>query len=97
MYCQAKREGFGIVFIEALACGLPVICGNADGSIDAIRNGELGTAINTDDEQELEDCITNHLAQPLTLEKRKHLKDTCLRYFNEQNYIDSLQQMLIND
>ncbi|MEB0260649.1 MULTISPECIES: glycosyltransferase family 4 protein [unclassified Mucilaginibacter] len=93
----SKKEGFGIVFIEALACGLPVICGNSDGSIDAIRNGELGTAINTDDEQELEDCITKHLAQPLTLEKRKHLKDNCLRYFNEQNYIDSLQQMLLND
>ncbi|RYU91627.1 glycosyltransferase family 1 protein [Mucilaginibacter terrigena] len=93
----SKKEGFGIVFIEALACGLPVICGNADGSIDAIRNGELGTAINTDNQQELEDCITNHLKEPLTLKKRRHLKDTCLHYFNEQTYINKLQQMLIDD
>lgn len=93
----SKKEGFGIVFIEALACGLPVICGNADGSIDAIRNGELGTAINTDDQHELENCITQNLTEPLTLEKRRHLKDTCLHYFNEQTYIYTLQQMLIND
>lgn len=93
----SKKEGFGIVFIEALACGLPVVCGNADGSIDAIRNGELGTAINTDNEQELEDCITNLLNEPLTLEKRRHLKDMCLLHFNEQSYINSLQTMLIND
>jgi phosphatidylinositol alpha-1,6-mannosyltransferase len=93
----SKKEGFGIVFIEALACGLPVICGNADGSIDAIRNGELGTAINTDDNNALEDCIAQHLTLPVTLEKRKLLKDKCLQYFNEQTYINTLQKMLTND
>jgi phosphatidylinositol alpha-1,6-mannosyltransferase len=93
----SKKEGFGIVFIEALACGLPVICGNADGSIDAIRNGELGTAINADNETELEDCIASQLSEPLKLTKRKHLKDMCLQYFNEQSYISTLQKMLTND
>nr|WP_067060828.1 glycosyltransferase family 4 protein [Mucilaginibacter sp. L294] len=93
----SKKEGFGIVFIEALACGLPVICGNADGSIDAIRNGELGTAINADNLLELEDCIANQLSEPLKLNKREHLKDMCLQYFNEQNYISTLQKMLTND
>ena len=56
----SKKEGFGIVFIEALACGLPVICGNADGSVDAIRNGELGTAINVNDLDELERTIVTY-------------------------------------
>lgn len=90
----SKKEGFGIVFIEALACGLPVICGNVDGSIDAIRNGELGTAINPDNEIELEDCISHQLSEPLKLKKRKHLKDICLQHFNEQTYISTLQKML---
>jgi phosphatidylinositol alpha-1,6-mannosyltransferase len=93
----SKKEGFGIVFIEALACGLPVICGNADGSIDAIRNGDLGTTINPDNNNELEDCIADHLNTPLTLEKRLHLKTMCLQYFNEQTYIDKLEKMLLND
>lgn len=35
-------EGFGIVFLEALACGTPVLAGNRDGSVDALGNGELG-------------------------------------------------------
>ncbi|WP_454801066.1 glycosyltransferase family 4 protein [Mucilaginibacter phyllosphaerae] len=90
----SRKEGFGIVFIEALACGLPVICGNADGSIDAIRNGELGTAINADDEHELEDCIISHLNAPVSLDRRKYLKDKCLQYFNEETYINTLQNML---
>lgn len=38
-------EGFGIVFLEAAATGLPVIAGNSDGSVDALADGTLGTLI----------------------------------------------------
>jgi phosphatidylinositol alpha-1,6-mannosyltransferase len=90
----SKKEGFGIVFIEALACGLPVICGNSDGSIDAIRNGELGLAIDTDDLNELEQAINNVLETSLSTKKREYLQKQCLHYFNEQVYMDNLQQLL---
>jgi phosphatidyl-myo-inositol dimannoside synthase len=92
----SKKEGFGIVFIEALACGLPVICGNSDGSIDAIRNGELGKAINPDDLTALESAITDNLKTPLTDEIRQYLQSQCLLHFNETNYMISLEK-LIND
>jgi glycosyltransferase involved in cell wall biosynthesis len=92
----SKKEGFGIVFIEALACGLPVICGNADGSTDAIRNGELGTAINVDDLDELAKTITGYLKIPLTVESRTNLQSQCLLHFNEQDYMNHLLS-LIND
>lgn len=35
-------EGFGITFLEALACGTPVLAGNADGSVDAVAGGRFG-------------------------------------------------------
>ena len=90
----SKKEGFGIVFIEALACGLPVICGNADGSVDAIRNGELGKAINPDDGEELQQQIASHLLHPLDINRRKFLQRQCLLYFNEDTYINNLQELL---
>ena len=49
----SQKEGFGIVFIEAMACGLPVIAGNKDGSVDALMNGELGTLVDPDDKNQI--------------------------------------------
>mgnify|MGYP006291698513 FL=1 len=45
----SKGEGFGIVYLEALACGKPVLGGNQDGAIDALCQGELGLLIDPDD------------------------------------------------
>jgi len=90
----SKKEGFGIVFIEALACGLPVISGNADGSIDAIRNGELGRAINADDLEELENAISAFLKAPLTESYRQYLQKQCLQHFNENDYMKSLEKLI---
>ena len=50
-------EGFGIVFLEAAACSLPVIGGNRDGSLDALADGALGRAIDPDDSEALAGAI----------------------------------------
>jgi asparagine synthase (glutamine-hydrolysing) len=53
----SKKEGFGIVFLEALACGVPVIAGNKDGSVDAVLNGEIGVLIDPQDSHQLGEAI----------------------------------------
>jgi len=53
----SKKEGFGIVFIEAMYYGKPVIAGNKDGSVDALDNGKFGLLINPDDKQEITNAI----------------------------------------
>lgn len=45
----SKREGFGIVYLEAMACGKPAIAGNRDGARDALMDGELGVLVDPDD------------------------------------------------
>lgn len=49
----SKKEGFGIVFLEALSFGKPVIAGNKDGSKEALLNGELGILIDPDNIEEI--------------------------------------------
>jgi glycosyltransferase involved in cell wall biosynthesis len=53
----SKREGFGIVYLEALACGKPVLGGNQDGAMDALCHGDLGSLVNPDDVGEIADTI----------------------------------------
>ena len=57
-------EGFGIVFLEAMACGIDVIGGNQDGSIDPLGDGAVGSAIDPDDSEELVSAISAALRKP---------------------------------
>jgi glycosyltransferase involved in cell wall biosynthesis len=41
-YVMPSQEGFGIVYLEALACGVPVLSGDQDGSADPLQDGRLG-------------------------------------------------------
>ena len=42
VYVMPSKEGFGIVYLEAMACGVPVIAGDDDGSADPLQDGRLG-------------------------------------------------------
>lgn len=60
----STKEGFGIVFIEAMYYGIPVIAGNKDGSVDALANGAFGLLIDPDDRTALTVAIKNILQNP---------------------------------
>ncbi|WEK19704.1 MAG: glycosyltransferase family 4 protein [Candidatus Pedobacter colombiensis] len=90
----SKKEGFGIVFIEAMAFGLPVICGNVDGSVDAVRHEDMGLAIDPDDIEALEMAIIQKLSLSLTIDNRKSIQSQCLKHFNEPDYRRVLAQLI---
>ncbi|WP_445633818.1 Glycosyltransferase [Nostoc sp. DSM 114161] len=53
----SKGEGFGIVYLEALACGKPVLAGNQDGSVDPLAQGKLGCLVDPDNVEEIADNL----------------------------------------
>ncbi|HUI44634.1 MAG TPA: asparagine synthase (glutamine-hydrolyzing) [Nitrospirota bacterium] len=60
----SRGEGFGIVFLEALACGVPVIASKKDGSREAVMNGKLGLLVDPGDREGLKKCILMSLSCP---------------------------------
>ena len=46
-------EGFGIVFLEAMLAGIPVIGGKVGGTVELIRDGENGFTVAPGDIEDL--------------------------------------------
>jgi phosphatidylinositol alpha-1,6-mannosyltransferase len=40
-----EQEGFGIVFLEAAACGVPQVAGDSGGATEAVVDGETGFVV----------------------------------------------------
>jgi phosphatidylinositol alpha-1,6-mannosyltransferase len=54
-------EGFGMVFLEASASGLPVIGGRSGGVVDAVLHGETGLLVDGSSVTDIADAITTVL------------------------------------
>lgn len=89
----SKAEGFGLVFIEAAAYGCTVIGGDADGSRDALLNGELGTLLNPNDTAAIGEAIIT------ALQKEKHeskvIQTTCFETFGYRQYQEKVSNLLL--
>lgn len=90
----SSGEGFGIVFIEAMACGLPVIGGNIDGTVDALQNGKLGKLVNPADAKAIAKAIDEQLNGGRTI-SGKELQNAMLEKFAYPKYKNRLKEILV--
>lgn len=91
----SKKEGFGIVFIEALASGLRVIAGSKDGSVDALKGGTLGVLVDPDDQEGILNSICNLLKHKHTESEKKILQEKCLEAFGYASYRESIKSLIV--
>ena len=62
-----KGEGFGIVYLEAMACGVPVVGSLLDGSREALREGQLGELVDPDDQASICSGVLRALGKPKSI------------------------------
>jgi len=92
----SKGEGFGIVFIEALACGVPVIAGNKDASKEALLNGELGILVDPDNIDEIAEAIIKVLKgeAPKHLYDKNYLRQKAIENFGFEFFKNRVKMFL---
>ena len=56
-------EGLGIVYLEASACGLPVLAGNSGGAPDAVLHNETGLVVDGTDNKQIAAAAIELLTQ----------------------------------
>jgi len=63
-FCGLEVEGLGIVYLEASACGLPVIAGASGGAPDAVIDGTTGVVVDGLDSAAIAVAAINLLNNP---------------------------------
>lgn len=99
MLCDAfiltsSKEGFGLVLIEAAACGCNIISGNADGSLEALINGELGIAVDPDNSIMIKKAIHRTLNRKHSNDLSCQIQNLCLTNFSQKKYQQKIQSLL---
>lgn len=76
-------EGFGLVFLEAAACGLPVIASKNTSAEDAVENGETGILVEPQDFLGAAAAIEKILSDKSLREK---MSEESLKFSREMNW-----------
>src|SRR5271157_1939412 len=92
---EAKGEGFGIVFLEAMAFGKPVIGPNYGAPAEFIRHQYQGLLVNPEDSKGMAEALVDLLANPEKAHKMGQAgSDWVRRQYSYGTFREKLQEML---
>ena len=81
-------EGFGIAYLEAMGCGVPVVASKLDASQEAVLNGDLGIVVNPKEPGEIQCGIL------AALKRDRQVVPRGLEYFSAQNFETRVHRIL---
>lgn len=83
----SKGEGFGFVVLEALACGVPAIGSNQDGTQEAVRHGMIGQVVDPDNPAQIKEAILRVIDAPREIPQG-------LDYYAYPAFVERLQSLI---
>ncbi|MBD0267742.1 MAG: glycosyltransferase [Cyanobacteria bacterium Co-bin8] len=93
-YVMPSQEGFGIVYLEAMACGIPVLAGDADGSADPLQDGRLGWRVPHRDPQAVARACIEILEGEDPRCRGEWLRQETLTHFSPEALAAQMHQLL---
>lgn len=93
-YVMPSQEGFGIVYLEAMACGVPVLAGDADGSADPLQDGKLGWRVPHRDPEAVAAACLELLAGEDRRCDGEWLREETIRVFGSAAFAQRLKPLL---
>lgn len=88
----ALHEGFGLVFLEAMECGLPVICYNRGGQNDFLVDGKTGFLVELNDKESFGERVVTLMTNVILKETMGSYNRTLVKNF----YISSCAKKYIS-
>jgi glycosyltransferase involved in cell wall biosynthesis len=88
----ALHEGFGLVFLEAMECGLPVVCYNRGGQNDFLIDGKTGYLVDVGDKLAFAEKINEFY---LNARSRRTMGDFCSSHIKNY-YIENCADRYID-
>ena len=96
-YVMPSQEGFGIVYLEAMACGIPVIAGDDDGSADPLQDGRVGWQVPHRDPQAVAAACMELLQGKDQRCKGEWLRTEAIAAFGKQTFQHTLRSLIMTD
>lgn len=93
-YVMPSQEGFGIVYLEAMACGVPVLSGDDDGSADPLQDGKVGWRVPHRDPRAVAAACIEMLQGEDSRCDGQWLREQCLAHFSKEALARQLKQLL---
>lgn len=94
-YIMPSQEGFGIVYLEAMCCGKPVLSGNDDGSSDPLQDGRLGWQVpHRNVDAVAQGCLEILRGSDARCDGR-FLRDETIKKFSQTSLPQRLQALII--
>jgi glycosyltransferase involved in cell wall biosynthesis len=94
-YVMPSKEGFGIVYLEAMACGVPTLSGDDDGSADPLQDGKLGWRVPYRDSEAVAQACIEILRGEDQRCDRAWLREETLQHFGPASLQTALRELFV--